>query len=94
MIPREEEPAPGGGGDSHIRPLKIVMRESAIVVGNDVEDGDDAKEGDAARKVAEVNETVPESTPSSFSEDLFVVDRQQLDSIEVDFKDSKKTTYQ
>ena len=88
MIPREEEPAPGGGGDFHIRPLKIVVRESAIVV------GDDAEDGDAARKVAEVGETVPESTPSSLSEDLFFVDRQQLDSIEVVFKDSKKTTSQ
>jgi hypothetical protein len=86
MTPREEEPAPGGGGDSHNGPLKIVVPESAIVV------GDDAEDGDAAREAAEGGDAAPESTPSSFSEDLFVVDRQQLDSIEVDFKDSKVTT--
>ena len=86
MTPREEEPAPGGGGDSHNGPLKIVVPESAIVV------GDVAEDGDAAREAAEGGDAAPESTPSSFSEDLFVVDRQQLDSIEVDFKDSKVTT--
>ena len=94
MTPREEEPAPGGGGDSHNGPLKIVVPESAIVVGDDTEYGDDAEDGDDTREAAEVDETVPEPGPSSFSEDLFVVDRQQLDSIEVDFKDSKKTTSQ
>ena len=92
MTPREEEPAPGGGGDSHNGPLKIVVPESAIVVGDDAEDGNDAEDGDAAREAAEGGDAAPESTPSSFSEDLFVVDRQQLDSIEVDFKDSKVTT--
>ncbi len=88
MIPREEEPAPGGGGNSHNRPLKIVVPESAIVV------SDDAEEGDAACEAAEVGEAVPEPASSSFSEDLFVLNRQQLDLIEVDFKDSKKTTSQ
>ncbi len=42
MAPWEVEPAPGGGGSSHNRPLEIVVPESAIVVGDDAENGDTA----------------------------------------------------